>query len=139
MNYLLDTCVISEVVARRPAARVLRWLADQGEEGLYLSVVSVGEIRRGIERLPGGNRKAELDRWLRESLLLRFGRRCLPIDENVMAQWGVLVASLEAIGRPMSAFDALLAATALLNGLTLVTRNESDFEDSGVPLLNPWR
>lgn len=138
MNYLLDTCVISELVAKRPNPRVIDWIDQTDETSLYLSVLTIGEIRKGIEKLPDSERKNALNLWLREELLVRFKERLLPIDVDVMLHWGQLAGMLELEGRAMSAIDSLLAATALQGGLTLVTRNEDDFEYTGIPILNLW-
>lgn len=139
MSYLLDTCVISELVARRPNPKVLEWIDQTDETGLYLSVLTIGEIRKGIEKLPDSERKNILDAWLCEQLLVRFQDRLLPIDAPVMLRWGQLTGMLERQGKTMGAIDSLIAATALHGGLTLVTRNEIDFRHTGLPILNLWR
>ena len=139
MNYLLDTCVISELVARRPNPKIVEWVDSIEEERLYLSVIAIGEIRKGIEKLPDSRRKAVLEDWLNDHLLVRFGERILPIDTDVMLTWGQLAGALELAGKAMPAIDSLLAATALHGNFHLVTRNEADFKDAGVPIVNPWR
>lgn len=139
MSYLLDTCVVSEMVSRHPNARVLAWLDGIAEERLYLSVITVGEIRKGIEKLPDSQRRAELEVWLRDELLPRFSQRLVALDAAVMLDWGALVGRLEKEGKPMPAIDSLIAASALHTGLTLVTRNEDDFADTGVDIVNPWQ
>jgi tRNA(fMet)-specific endonuclease VapC len=139
MRYLLDTCVLSELVARQPDPGVVQWIADKDEEQLYLSVISIGEIAKGIQKLPDSRRKDMLGRWLREDLLIRFRDRILSIDTNTMLAWGELVATLESQGRPMPAIDSLVAAIALQGGFTLVTRNETDCEASSVAVINPWK
>jgi len=138
MNYLLDTCVISELVARRPNPRVLKWVDQTDERNLYLSVLTIGEIRKGIEKLPDSERKSALTLWLHDQLLVRFRDRLLPIDARVMLRWGQLTGVLELEGKTMGAIDSLIAATALHGGLSLVTRNEADFQHTGVPIVNPW-
>jgi len=139
MRYLLDTCVISELVARQPDPRVVDWIDSVDPEDVYLSVITVGEITKGIEKLAESNRKTELQNWLNNDLLSRFRDHLIVLDTPVLVKWGQLLARLEMQGRKMPAVDALIAASALLGGLTLVTRNEADFFASGVNILNPWK
>jgi len=138
MTYLLDTCVISEFTRRQPNERVVRWLSKTDEETLYLSVLSIGEIRHGIERLEDSPRKEDLRHWLENDLILRFDKRILPLDIHVLLIWGELVGGLERKGRKVPALDGLIAATALANDLVIVTRNTVDFAPCGVRLFNPW-
>lgn len=139
MSFLLDTNVVSEWVKPRPAPQVVAWLADVDEDGVFMSVVTFGELRHGIERLPAGRRRAALDRWLREELPLRFDGRVLSIDAAVANAWGTIVAQRERAGRPISTMDAFVAATAEVHDLTLVTRNASDFKPSVKTIYNPWQ
>jgi len=139
MNYLLDTCVISELIARKPNPRVVAWVDSVDESRLYLSVIAIGEIRKGIEKLTNAERRAELREWLDNELLVRFAGRIVALDVGVMLRWGELVGSLERAGQMMPAMDSLIAATALHGGLGLVTRNEEDFQHAGVTIVNPWR
>ncbi|MBI5651080.1 MAG: type II toxin-antitoxin system VapC family toxin [Chloroflexi bacterium] len=138
MNYLLDTCVISELVAKRSNPRVVAWVDRIEEPRLYLSVITIGEIRKGIEKLADSRRKTILRAWLDDQLLVRFSERILPLDIQTLLEWGRLAARLESKGKPMSALDSLIAASALARGLALVTRNENDFQDVGVTIINPW-
>lgn len=138
MNFLLDTCVISELVAKKPNEQVLQWIDTVDPAAVYLSVVTIGEICKGIEKLPGSKRKASLEKWLDDELLVRFSGRIASIDTDVMLLWGKLVARLEVAGKTMSAIDSLIAAIALHGKFHLVTRNEEDFRNAGVPILNPW-
>ena len=138
MSFLLDTNVLSEAGKPRPDAGVMDWLASVDEEQLFLSVVSLAELRHGVERLDQGRRKAALDLWLTDQLPARFDGRLLPIDEGTADRWGHVVAKAQAIGRPIGAMDAFLAATADQHQFTLVTRNLSDFESCGIRLFNPW-
>lgn len=138
MSFLLDTNVVSEWVKPRPNAGVMRWLAGVDEDSVFLSIVTLAELRHGIERLATGSRRNRLDEWLRNDLVLRFDGRVLPIEEETADAWGRLVARREAQGRPINAMDALLAATALVHSLTLVTRNDSDFASSVKTMVNPW-
>jgi toxin FitB len=139
VNYLLDTCVISELVAKRPDPQVIEWINRTEETRLYLSVITIGEIRKGIEKLAQSRRRTALEEWLKDQLVVRFGGRILSIGLEVMLRWGQLTGYLESAGHPMSAMDSLIAATSLQGNLKLVTRNEEDFRYARVPLLNPWK
>lgn len=139
MKYLLDTCVISELVAKQPNPRVLKWIDSIDADGVYISVITVGEITKGIEKLPNSKRKQELIDWLENELLIRFQDNLIELDVNILIQWGKLNARLELSGQRAPAIDSLIAATALEHDLILVTRNESDFAETGVEILNPWR
>jgi predicted nucleic acid-binding protein len=135
MSYLLDTNVVSELVRSRPSPRVLAWFEGVPDAALHLSVLSLGEIRRGIEELPGGARKERLRLWLEQDLREWFEERLLPVSAAVADRWGRLLAE---VGRGVSAVDSLLAATALHHELRVVTRNEADFWFPGLQVLNPW-
>jgi predicted nucleic acid-binding protein len=139
VTFLLDTNVVSEWTKPQPHPGVVAWLADVDEDRVFLSVVTLAEIRHGIERLPAGARKRRLDLWLRDELPLRFEGRMLPIDAVVANRWGELVARREAAGRPIGVIDAFIAATANVHGLQLVTRNEPDFQSVVEQIVNPWR
>ena len=138
MSYLLDTCVISELVSKQPNKQVITWIDGVDDQLVYLSVITIGEIKRGIEKLPESRRKNRLDNWLNEDLLLRFDDRVLGIDLPVMLTWGTLVARLESLGRSLPAIDSLIAAIALHHDLQLVTRNEKDFAGAELIIVNPW-
>ncbi len=138
MGYLLDTCVLSEFKKKQPDQKVINWLDAQIEETLFLSVVTIGEIRKGISRLPPSKRKTELETWL-EELIYRYDERVLPLDTEVMQRWGQLTGMLETQGYTLPLLDSLIAATSLAHNLILVTRNESDFVATNVTLLNPWK
>lgn len=138
MSFLLDTNVVSEWTKPRPNAGLVGWLGQVDESDVFLSVVTFAELRRGIERLPAGVRRRRLDEWLRGELPLRFEARIVGVDGAIADEWGRLVARREARGRTIQAMDALIAATAQVHGLTLVTRNTADFEASVKSLLNPW-
>jgi hypothetical protein len=139
VSFLLDTNVVSEWTKPRPHPGIVAWLADVDEDRVFLSVVTLAEIRHGIERLPAGARKRRLDTWLRDQLPLRFEGRILPIDAVVADRWGQVVARREATGRPIGVIDAFIAATANVHGLQLVTRNEPDFQSVVDQIVNPWR
>ena len=138
MNYLLDTNVVSEWVKPRPEPRVVGWLAAVDEDRVFLSVVTVAEIRHGIERLQPGRRRTRLDAWLREDLPLRFEGRLLGIDAAVAEAWGAIVARRDRSGRPIGVMDAFVAATAEVYALTLVTRNAPDFASAATAVFDPW-
>jgi predicted nucleic acid-binding protein len=138
VSFLLDTNVIFESAKSRPNAGVMGWLASTAEEQLFLSIVSLAELRHGIERLDNGRRKAALDAWLREELPARFGARLKLADADTADQWGRMVARTQSLGRLIEPMDAWIAAIALQHNLTLVTRNTEDFETTEVRLFNPW-
>jgi predicted nucleic acid-binding protein len=138
MSYLLDTNVVSEWVKPRPHAGVVAWFAEADEDRVFLSVMTLAELRFGIERLAAGKRRTRLDAWLREELPLRFEGRLLPIDRATADAWGKIVARGEALGRRMNVADAFIAATAQVHGLTLVTRNVTDFDTALEAIVNPW-
>jgi tRNA(fMet)-specific endonuclease VapC len=139
MNYLLDTCAISELVAKQPNQKVVEWIDSIEEARLYLSVITIGEIRKGIEKLPDSRRRTVLEEWLNDQLLVRFTGRIVPIDIGVMLRWGQLTGALEVMGKTMPAIDSLIAAIALYGNFSLVTRNEDDFKYAGIPIVNPWK
>jgi toxin FitB len=139
VSYLLDTNVVSEWTKPRPNPGVIEWLARVDEDEVFLSVVTFAELRHGIERLPSGRRRRQLDEWLRGELALRFEGRIVLIDGPIADEWGRLVARQEARGRPIAAMDGLVAATAQVHALTLVTRNATDFQASVKSVLNPWK
>jgi len=138
MKFLLDTNVISEPMRARPNAGVLAWLAEVDEDSVFLSVVTITELRYGIERLAAGRRRDHLDAWLRKDLGSRFEGRILPVDLEIADACGRLVARSESMGRPIEPRDAFIAATAEVHSLTLVTRNASDFEATVKAIVTPW-
>lgn len=135
--YLLDTNAISEPKRARPDSAVLNWLGDQLPTDLHLSVLSLGELRRGIIRLEPGRRRDDLDYWLAQ-LILRFDDRILPVDLDVTKRWASLAEAQRAAGRTADMTDELIAATAHVHGLTIVTRNLRHFEHTGCRVLSPW-
>jgi predicted nucleic acid-binding protein len=138
MSFLLDTNVVSESTKPRPNPGVVAWLAAVDEDDVFLSVITLTELRYGVERLAQGRRRKQLDRWLQQDLPLRFEGRILPIDALVADTCGKLVARTESLGRPIEARDAFIAATAQVHQLTLVTRNVSHFETTVKSILTPW-
>ena len=139
MNYLLDTNVISELVARHPNQNVVDWLDRLEPETVYLSVITIGDLRKGIEKLVPSRRKDELTWWLTSDLLRRFADKIVDITADVMLVWGELTGRLEREGKSMPAIDSLIAASVLEGNFTLVTRNDNDFQHAGIPLLNPLK
>lgn len=138
MSFLLDTNVISEGTKPRPSHAAMNWLASMDEEQLFLSVITLAELRLGVERMAAGRRRAALNLWLTNQLPARFGGRLLPIDPMTADLWGQVVGRAQAAGRPIGAMDAFIAATAAQHQLILVTRNTSDFAATGIRLHNPW-
>lgn len=138
MKYLLDTCVISEIVKKEPNTNVLSWLQAQNEEDLYLSVLTFGEIQKGIEKAPDTTRKKTLKLWVEEDLKKRFKDRIIPIDLKVAHHWGVIQAKAELSGKTMPTMDGLIAVSGLLHNCIVVTRNVSDMKQSTAELFNPW-
>lgn len=137
MSFLLDTNVISEPEQKRPDPDVLKWLRSHSSSSMYLSAVTIGEIRRGIERLLSGSKRAHLQNWMDE-VRTRFSGRILPISDETFSVWGKMYAEFEKRGIVRPPFDSLLEATALEHDLILVTRNVKNFQDSSVTILNPW-
>jgi toxin FitB len=137
-GFLLDTNVISDLIRPRPEPKVTAWIEATSESLLYLSVLTLGEIRKGITSLRDSPRRVVLEAWLGSDLAVRFANRILPVDESVADRWGRIAADSAAEGSPLSVIDGLLAATALHHNLTLVSRNVKDFATTRVPLFNPW-
>lgn len=138
MSYLLDTNVVSEWTTPRPDSNVVRWLRAVDEDAVFLSVITLAEIRHGVERLSAGKRRRRLDEWLTAELPARFFGRILDIDSPTADVWGRLMATAEQAGRRVSAMDGFIAATALVHSLTLVTRNVRDFDPLAVEIVDPW-
>jgi predicted nucleic acid-binding protein len=139
VNFLLDTNVISEWVKPRPNLAVVEWLSTVDEDRAFLSVVTLAELRYGVERMAAGQRRRRIEEWIGDELPLRFEGRVLSINPVVANMWGRIVARSEAAGRPISATDAFIAATAETHDLTLVTRDIGDFEPVLTSIVNPWK
>lgn len=137
MRTLVDTCVLSEVQRPKGAARVRKRLESLDEENIFLSVLTLGELKKGIDKLRASAKKRSLTAWF-DQLVLFANDRILPIDHETGVIWGEVTAKCEKKGRPIPAVDGLIAATALRHGLHLMTRNVSDFEPTGVMLVDPW-
>jgi predicted nucleic acid-binding protein len=138
MSFLLDTNVVSEWVKPRPDPGVIAWCASVDEDRTFISVVTLAELRYGIERLAAGRRKVRLEEWLEHELPSRFEGRILSIDAEIGEAWGKVVARADKEGRPADTMDAFLAATAELHHLTVVTRNITDFLKLTKSVINPW-
>jgi len=138
-GYLLDTNVISELMKARPSPRVAAWIEATAEELMHLSVITIGEIRKGIDLLDENEpRRADLQSWLDRDLRLRFAERLLTFDDRVAERWGQLEAAARRRRVTLPTVDAQLAATAQHHGLTFATRNTADIRATGVPVFNPW-
>jgi predicted nucleic acid-binding protein len=138
-GYLLDTNVISELIKLRPESKVVSWFQATSEELLYLSVLAIGEIRKGIDSLPRSNKRALLESWLANDLVLRFAGRILAVNLDIAERWGLICAQAKIAGASLAVIDGLMAATALHHNLTLVTRNTKDVQVAGINTLNPWQ
>ena len=138
MNYVLDTCVISELVKKKPEPAVVEWVRQQQEDTLYLGALSLGEVQKGIVKVADLQRRADLQKWLDKDLVERFAGRILDVSSDAALTWGRLQGEAEKRGRRLAVIDGLLAAVALCFGAAVVTRNVEHFEPSGVSLVNPW-
>lgn len=136
MSYLLDTVVVSELMKKNQNPDVVRWIDAQEARLLFVSVVTVGEIEQGIERLPHGERRRAFERMTREALPARFAERILPVGIEVASSWGVFSGCHK---QTLPVIDGLIAATARVHGLTVVTRNVADFRRFDVPIFDPWK
>jgi len=137
VSFLLDTCVLSELTRPKPHPNVIGWFETQDSAALFVSVLTVGEIEKGIAALPTGRKKVAVSGWL-ATLRSTYGDRLLPIDAAIATIWGRTAARIERDGGALAVVDGLIAATALHHGYTVVTRNVADFERTGVALLNAW-
>jgi toxin FitB len=139
MKFLLDTCVISEMVRQNPSRKVVDWIKNEDEGCFFISVLTFGELHKGIEKLDESKRKESLHNWVENDLKERFVSQTINIDLRVALVWGKIQGLAEKSGRPMPAIDSLIAATGIAHHLTVVTRNTADMEASGVSLFNPWQ
>jgi len=138
-GWLLDTNIISELRRPRPAQRVVAFVAAQPLESLHISSVTLAEIRFGIELVADAGRRAELSDWLTHKVRPMFAQRVLPVSEDIMFKWRLLVEEGRKSGHTFSQPDLIIAATALEHGLTVVSRDTADYEKARVPVLNPWK
>ena len=138
MNYLLDTNILCEATKPQPDSHVAAWLSARPALTLFVSLVSIAEIRKGILMLPEGKKRTKLESWLESELLPAFANRLIPLGEVEMNEWSALLANAEKKGHTLPVVDSLIAATARCHGLTLATLNIPDFRHCGIPLHNPW-
>jgi predicted nucleic acid-binding protein len=138
MNYLFDTCVPSELLKRKPQQTVIDWIAQCHESSIFLSVLTLGELQKGIAKLIDSDRRKKLQNWLDEDLSQRFAGRILDITPEIARAWGILQGQLERQGQKMPVIDGLIATIAIVHNLVLVTRNVADVQRSGVQIINPW-
>lgn len=138
MSYLVDTNCISELAKKEPDQKVVRWFSDHEELELYLSVITFGELRKGIEKLTNADKRRRLRQWVNEDLHDRFEGRIIDISLQEVNEWGWLLARADNQGTPMPAIDALIAATASVHQFSVVTRKVGDMKAAGVRLINPW-
>ncbi len=138
MSYLLDTCVLSELIKPKPNIDVVKWISDIDERYLYISVLTIGEIHKGIEKLPESKKKNSLQKWVNFDLKERFNNKILNIDIHIATTWGKVQAQSELVGQILPTIDGLIACTGLAHDLTIVTRNTKDMKASGASIINPW-
>lgn len=139
MKYLLDTCVLSEYIKKKPDQKVINWLDQQEESSLFISIITIAEIKKGIIKIKNSepNRYQKLNHWL-QKIEQRFNQRILSLTENILDHWATICGESEAKGKKLPIIDSLITATAYENGLIIVTRNISDFDLSLVKTFNPW-
>lgn len=137
MSFLLDTCVVSESTKLIPSDKALRWLEAQNEQELFISAITLAEIWKGIAVLGKSKRRQKLEEFFEETVNT-FAGRVIPVEQQVAVAWGNILNEMEKSGRPIPIIDGFLVATARAHELTFVTRNVSDFERTGIPIVNPW-
>lgn len=138
MKYLLDTNIISELISKQPNQKVLDFISSIDEVNIFLSVITIGELKSGIENIESTQRKEQLTLWFEHDLLLRFQNRIINIDTNIMIRWGKINQNLKNIGKPLPIMDSLIASSCIDSGFTLVTRNEKDFQNLDINIINPF-
>lgn len=138
-NYLLDTCTISEIIKPSPNKGVISWLEQIPEERLFISVLSLGEIQQGIEKLPTGKKKEKISNWFDFELIQRFEGRIVGITEKEALYWGTISGRSAGKGHTLPVIDAMLAASAICNNLIIVTNDTHHFEQLDIRVLNPWK
>jgi tRNA(fMet)-specific endonuclease VapC len=138
LKYLLDTNIISELISKQPNQKVLDFISSIDEVNIFLSVITIGELKSGIENIESTQRKEQLTLWFEHDLLLRFQNRIINIDTNIMIRWGKINQNLKNIGKPLPIMDSLIASSCIDSGFTLVTRNEKDFQNLDINIINPF-
>lgn len=138
MKYILDTNIISELINSNPNPKVLNFLNTLKEKDIYLSSITIGEIYFGIQKLPHGKKQKKLLTWVKDQLLPRFHNKVIDIDTDVMLHWAVLTNILKTKGTPLPIMDSLIGASCLAKKFTLVTRNEKDFTNIDIEIINPF-
>jgi toxin FitB len=138
MNYLLDTCLISELIKPKPKKSVVNWIKQIDDDSLFISVLTLGELQKGVSKLPDSKKKNSLQNWLNTELTQRFENRIISINQQIATTWGHIQGTAEQQGKKIPAIDSLLAATAITYDLTVVTRNHSDMVRTGAKIFNPW-
>ncbi len=138
MNYLLDTNIISELISKQPSLKVITFIEELDEKNVYLSVMTIGEIKAGIEKLDNGIKKEKLSLWLHNDLLERFRLRIIEIDVNIMLAWGEITQKSKVLGKPLPIIDSIIGATCKAKELLLITRNEKDFQNLDIKIINPF-
>lgn len=138
MNYLLDTCIISDLIKPKPFGALVEWIRTIDENNQYLSSLTIGEIQKGISKLHSSQKKKALLSWLNNELKNRFARRIVDININVTQKWGEILAITENQGIKLPIIDSIIAATGIVYDMIIVTRNVDDMKQSGAQLFNPW-
>lgn len=138
MKYLLDTCILSELIKIEPSILVINWINSIPEENIFISSITIGEIQKGISKLVNSKKKITLQNWLDNDLINRFDNKIIPIDKDISICWGLINANTEKKGKKLPSIDSLIAATAIKNNLILVTRNVSDMIESGANIFDPF-
>jgi len=138
LKYLLDTNIISELITKQPNQNVLNFLSSINENDTYLSVITIGEIKTGIENVKNIDKKEKLCKWLEEDLLIRFKNRIVDIDLDIMITWGKINQNLKSVGKPLPIMDSIIASSCIYTKFTLITRNEKDFQNLDLNIINPF-
>jgi len=139
LKYLLDTNIISELVSKKPNKIVVEYINNLNQDDVYLSVITIGEIQAGIQNIESESRKALLLKWLYSDLFKKFENKIIHIDIDIMLMWGNINHQLKKAGKPLPIMDSLIAATCIQNKGTLITRNESDFKNLEIAIINPFK